>query len=145
MTDFRPVWCLRAYSGGTVPVSHRIPYSLLSHNASQQHLNAYVIINIIILITRFVKMIESFWYYEVQSLWANQNSREIALDILVCNFMDALAGKPTVGYDGGFLFQSPLSNGSTQFRERFGAFHQHLAAGSIQRILQIGIGTGENA
>ena len=99
MTDFRPMWCLRAYSGGTVPVSHRIPYSLLSHHASQQHLNAYVIINRIILIVRFVKIMESFLYYDVQSLWTDQNGREIALDILVCNFMDALAGKSAVRYD----------------------------------------------
>ena len=27
MTDFRHVRCLRAYSGGTVPDSNRIPYS----------------------------------------------------------------------------------------------------------------------
>ena len=30
MTDFRPVWSLRAYSGGTVPDSDRILYSPLS-------------------------------------------------------------------------------------------------------------------
>ncbi len=28
MDDFRPVWFLCAYSGGTVPDSHRIHYSL---------------------------------------------------------------------------------------------------------------------
>lgn len=39
MTDFRHVRGLHAYSGGTVPESHRIIYSLLSLFASQQHLN----------------------------------------------------------------------------------------------------------
>lgn len=33
MTDFRLVWGLHAYSGGTVPGSNRIHYSLCSLNA----------------------------------------------------------------------------------------------------------------
>lgn len=43
MTDFRLVWSLRAYSGGTVPASDRISYSPLSLNESQRHSDAYEI------------------------------------------------------------------------------------------------------
>lgn len=47
MTGFRLVWCLRAYSGGTVPGSHRVPYSPTGLNASRRHLNAYKVIPIL--------------------------------------------------------------------------------------------------
>ena len=64
MTDFRLVQSLHAYSGGTVPDSHRIHYSPLSLNASQRHLNAYEVINKILSFFPFVKR-DSFHFYRL--------------------------------------------------------------------------------
>lgn len=41
MTDFRRVQDLRAYSGGTVPVSDRISYSLRDRKPAAEHLNEF--------------------------------------------------------------------------------------------------------
>lgn len=61
MTDFRHVRSLHAYSGGTVPGSHRIIYSLLSRYASQQHSNAIQIVCIIAPSPPFVNLIFRFF------------------------------------------------------------------------------------
>ena len=55
MTDFRPVGRLRAYSGGTVPDSHRILYSPMRLSVSQRHSNAYAILYKILLLGPFIK------------------------------------------------------------------------------------------
>ena len=83
--------------------------------------------------------------HNLLTLWADQNSRKVALDIFVIDPVDALTGKSAVGYDSGFFLQSPVSNGCAQGGEGFGAFHQHLTTGSIQCAFQISIGTGKDA
>ena len=57
MADLRHVCCLRAYSGGTVPDSHRVLYSPLTLKGVQRHSNQYLFIVMLHQVKMFVKWV----------------------------------------------------------------------------------------